>query len=376
MATADLDAAIARMAPLVKAAAEENERRRQLSGNVLEAIYDAGLFRLWVPDSLGGAELPLPASLRIFEQVSYADGATGWCVMIGAGAGLFAGFMEPGAARQVFGGRTDVVAGSGSPSGLARPVDGGYLATGRWKYASGSPHATWFTANCLVEGAQNSAGDPLIRAIAAPRADVQVIDTWDVHGMRATASHDIAVADLFIPAERTFSVFDDSPVEPGPLYRFPFVAIAALSFAPVAIGIARRALDEFAALAREKVPSGATQKLGELPVARARYAQASAIVEAARLLLYDTAEAQWDDIAKGGSPESLDLSASQRAAAHAARASAQAIDLLYEVAGMSVLYNGSALGRCWRDIHALTQNRAVSALRWEEAAAPRPSLSS
>jgi len=162
-------------------------------------------------------------------------------------------------------------------------------------------------------------------------------------------------------------VFDDEPVHTGALYRFPFVSIAVLSFAPVALGVARRALAEFAELARTKVPSGASEPLSKIPAVQARFAEAALLVEAASRLLYQTAESQWKRIQEGGSLAGHGIVEAQAAANHAVHASVRAIDLLYDVAGMDVLYVSSALGRCWRDIHALTQNRAVSVLRWEEA---------
>jgi alkylation response protein AidB-like acyl-CoA dehydrogenase len=357
---------LSQVAAVAREHAAAGERQGRLAPEVLEALYDAKLFKLWVPRTAGGLEVSVPDALRVFETVAEADGSTGWTVMIGAGAGIFGGFLQREAARAILGGREDVIAGSGAPSGRAMRVDGGLRVSGRWQYASGAPHATWFTANCVIVREERD-GQPVIRAVAVPRSQAQVIETWDVTGMRGTGSHDIAFDDVVVPDEHSFSVFDDAPIEQGPLYRFPFTSIAVLSFAPVALGIARRALSEFAALARTKVPSGAAEPLATVSAVEARFAQASALVEAARQLLYGTAERQWRQLESEDRAGHGDVAVAQAAANHAVHASARAVDLLYDVAGMDVLFVSSALGRCWRDLHALTQNRAVSVLRWEEA---------
>src|SRR5690606_31364514 len=150
-------------------------------------------------------------------------------------------------ARAVFGPSDAVIAGSGAPDGRAERVPGGYRVQGRWRYASGAPYATTFTANCIVtrggEPVRGDDGEPLVRAMAFPRDAVEIVETWDAAGMRATSSHDFRVEDVFVPESMSFSVFMDAPREPGPLYRLPFQVLTELPVLAVAIGIARHALD-------------------------------------------------------------------------------------------------------------------------------------
>jgi alkylation response protein AidB-like acyl-CoA dehydrogenase len=146
---------------------------------------------------------------------------------------------------------------------------------GRWSFASGARHATWFTANCLLDDGETT------RAVAVPATEIELVNTWSVLGLRGTGSHDFMIEDRFVPAARTFSTTDD-PREAGPLYRFPFFSVAELSFGAVALGVARRALDEFAALARDKRPLGSPTLLRDDADARARYARAEATVRSSR----------------------------------------------------------------------------------------------
>lgn len=145
---------------------------------VLDCLLEQRLFRLWLPKNAGGDELDLMGSLELMEAASRVDGSYGWTVMIGSGGGLFGAIIEAPAAHQMLSPREAVIAGSGAPGGRADIVEGGYRASGRWRYASGAAHATWFTANCVVhrDGAPvlDAAGAPVIRAMSFPAAEVTI----------------------------------------------------------------------------------------------------------------------------------------------------------------------------------------------------------
>jgi alkylation response protein AidB-like acyl-CoA dehydrogenase len=72
---------------------------------------------------------------------------------------------------------------------------------------------------------------PVLNALreTVPRANCEVIDTWDVMGMRGTGSHDISVTDVYVPKSRTFPMvpaFEPGSHYQGPLYRLPLVGAA------------------------------------------------------------------------------------------------------------------------------------------------------
>ncbi len=222
-ATAPFLDALREMAPLVGAEAAWAEREARVADSVVERIVEAGLFRLYLPRSLGDVELAVQDALEVFETAARIDGSFGWAVTIGSGGGLFAGALEPATAAEVLGPREALIAGSGKPGGTARPVDSGYLAGGRWNFASGAHHATTFTANCIIEGERPADGGdgPVIRAMAFPASEVEIVETWDPAGMRGTGSHDFQVEGGLVPFRRSFDVFADWPFERGALYRYP-----------------------------------------------------------------------------------------------------------------------------------------------------------
>jgi alkylation response protein AidB-like acyl-CoA dehydrogenase len=225
-----IDAAKA-MAPQIQASAEESERTRRLPMPLVEAMARAGLFRLWIPRALGGEETDPMTLVRVIEAISQVDGATGWCLMIGSLYGLFGGCLPAAAAHEIYGRDPLVITGGAFRSaGQAIAVDGGYRVTGRWAFGSGCQHSVWIVGGCRIfDGDQprfGADGTPAVRILFFPAADCEILDTWQSVGLRGTGSHDYAVTDLFVPAARSLS-FREPPVQTGPLYALPVIALFA-----------------------------------------------------------------------------------------------------------------------------------------------------
>ncbi len=255
----DLIARAESLAPLLEAAAPRMERARQLAPEVVEALHAGGFYRLLLPRSLGGAELPPAEFVQVIEAIAKADASTAWCLGQAGGCAMSGAYLPRAVAEEVFGPSNAVLAwGPPNKHGRAVAVDGGYRLTGRWEFASGSRHATWLGAHAPVfdrAGKPLAAGaEPLsVPTFLFPRSSAAIEDTWQVVGLKATGSDTYAVTDLFIPKDHAF-VRDDPNTrsEPGPLYRFSTYQIYGAAFAAVALGIARSLQDAFVALAREK----------------------------------------------------------------------------------------------------------------------------
>ena len=134
--------------------------------------------------------------------------------------------MPNEAAREIFTGRESVAAGAFRLNGMARAVEGGYVVSGRWSLGSGIPHATWALGGCRVYDGETLReapnGGPVPLMAFFPKAEVEVIDTWHVAGLRGTGSHDYQVSELFVPEHRT-CWWSHGPVAPGPLYTLPAI---------------------------------------------------------------------------------------------------------------------------------------------------------
>ena len=133
-------------------------------------------------------------------------------------------------------------------------------------------------AGYAVEGETPRLGPMML----VPAKDVELIDTWFVGGMRGTGSQDFAVHDLFVPTAYTLNAADDAPLHPGPLYRLPLVLTLCSTLGPLALGLARGAIDCFVELIAAKVDRFTGTALRERLTVQERVAKAEAAVRSAR----------------------------------------------------------------------------------------------
>jgi indole-3-acetate monooxygenase len=358
------------LASVIRKHADDIERERSLPKPVVRGLIDAGVFRMLVPRSLGGDEIDPITACQIVEEVAIQDGAAGWCAMIGACNGHFGGLLPAAGASEVFADRDVVLAGTFRPTGVAVAVEGGYRITGRWPFASGIMHSDWLMGGCSVlDGGslrRTTSGAPMVKLTFFPRAEAQVLDTWYTVGLRGTGSHDFEVKDLFVPESRSLW-FSDPPVERGPLYSLPAIALFATLIACVSLGIARHALEVFKDLAGVKKPTYSQELLRAGAVAQSQLGQAEGLLRAGRAFLFESLAVAWE-VARRGEPLSwmqrglLWLSATQ-----AATQALQAIDIVYRAGGASAVYAATHLERCLRDIHTASQHLTVMPTNYEVA---------
>ncbi|MBY5957475.1 hypothetical protein KUV50_04960 [Membranicola marinus] len=206
----------------------------------LEVITQNQHFHLFVPQERGGLGCSLTTGMRIIEAYSRIEGNLGWIVQIGAGGGVFAAYLEEAVARSFLGRPDQVIAGSDYAGGKAVSVPGGYKVSGAWKYASGSLHATAFTANCRIVKDPN---DIRVKAVIVPAEQVTVIKDWNAMGMRATDSHSFRINDVFVPEKHAFTVAPDQLLIENRLLQLPFMLYARALFVPVLIGTTFRYLN-------------------------------------------------------------------------------------------------------------------------------------
>lgn len=357
------------IAGLARERAAEGERERKLSGDLVEAMIDAGFFRLCVPSSVGGGEADPATLVSVCEELARGDSAAGWCIAVMATAGMPAAYIPEEVAREIYGDPRSVVGGVFAPRGRAVVQGESYRVTGRWPFSSGVDHCTWVMGGCVVEedGAPRllESGRPDVELTLFSKEDVQVIDTWNVSGLRATGSHDIAVEDLTVSRDRATSVITRQPLADGPLYTFPPFGLLALTIAGTALGIARAAIEDLIELAGGKVPTGSARALAERPVTQTRIAQAEATLLSARAFLYEAIASAWDAAESRGTVSIEHRAALRLAATHATAASASAVDTAYDLGGGTAIYETSPLQKRFRDVHAATQHMLIGPSTWE-----------
>ncbi len=357
------------LAPRIRALRGDIERERSLPAPLVKEMAEAGFFSLGIARGFGGLQLDAVDILRVVEELSRADGSVGWCAMVAANASRISGYLDERVARAIFDGGRTIVAGSLNPSGKAVAAPGGFRVTGTWTFGSFIHHSAWTVGNCIVHDGDaprhNPDGAPEIRLMVFPTSAVDILDTWHVAGMRGTGSHDFRVADLFVPRDHSFDALTAKPVQPGTLYAAPLMTLLAVSIAGTSIGIARAAIDAFIDLAAAKTPRGAAVRLRDKPTAQADIGRAEALLCSARAFLFDATRDIWRTVTAGNAATLPQRAAARLAASHAAFASAQAVDLLFNAAGGTALYAHNPIERCFRDVHATTQHVATNATNFE-----------
>lgn len=338
---------------LVREQALTCERERHLTAEVVDALVDAGLMRLCVPRDYGGPEVDPMSFVGAIEAVAEADGATGWCVMISATTSSMACFLEPDVARTIYGDPGIVTAGAFAPSGKGVRVDGGWTVNGRWSWGSGTDHAHW-----ILGGTATDTGE--FHLMYAPAEQITFHDTWHVAGLKATASGDFEMADVFVPDGFSVQPMATKPKVSSPLAHFPNFTLLATGVAAAMLGIARHAVDEAIALAQGKRQSYSSKLLAESPTAQIDISHAEATLSAARAFLLDELSTAWDVACAGQRVSAEQRARIRMAGVHAAQSAVKATDLAYTLAGGPAVFETSPLQRCLRDIHTASQHLQVS----------------
>lgn len=349
-----------KLAPRIRALAARIDADRELPEELADELAEAGLFRMLVPRSLGGFELDFPEYVRVVEIISRADGSTGWCINQGGVIATIAARLPPETGREIWlKNPRSVIANGPPPGGKATEVEGGYRVTGRWTFSSGCRHANWMAGlSTLAENGvprRRPDGRLDVRMLLFPRSEAQILDVWHVRGMRGTGSHHFEVADLFVPQRCSVSIFDPRH-EPGPLYALPLNLMFACGFGSVALGIARTAIDTVVELCAGKRPVFSRTQLRDQGGTHRELGRAEATWRAARAFLHEAVGEVWRAVSARGEIDLEQRVLLRMAGTHAIRQAADAVDLVYGVAGTDGIYESSPLQRCFQDVHVITQH--------------------
>jgi indole-3-acetate monooxygenase len=362
-----------------EAAGVQAEELRTLPADAVETLRDLGVFWLKTPAELGGTPLGPVEFCDVIEELAYADSSTAWTAMIGAGCGgLAGGWLPEAGARRVFAADRPlpVVAGQLQPRGTGRPVEGGYVVTGRWSFASGIVHASWLIGAFWTQPGQHGAGPaeesdtPRMVVFVLPKDEAEVIDNWRVAGLQGTGSMDFRVHDAFVPVEMTYAL-GTAAVRGGDLFRLGMPAFVSNEVPPLCIGIARRALDDITSLAGHTTRWPGGPALSDRAVFRKELGRAEAKIKAARLLHRDAMAAAWDTARAGNAPPEPQQTALTTASVFAVETCAEVVSDLFRFGGGRVLSLSSPMQRYLRDVLAARQHVALTEEFYEAAGRER-----
>lgn len=335
------------------------EQNGALTAEQLNIIYKEKWFKLFVPQSYGGLELSLPDGLRIEEALAGIDGSLGWTVTLCSGATMFIGYLQQEIAQTVFADEKVCFGGSGRASGIAKANSNGYEVSGLWHYATGAPHNTIFTANCVIEKdgvpLHNEYGSFLIQAFFFTREEVTIHPSWNTMGLIATAGHSFEVKSLQVAFNRSFIIDSKHAALPHPIYHYPFLQFAEATIAVNTLGMVQHFLDECAIIFKQKEHNSSS---GNHLIKVQQ--EATSTLNALRRQFYTVIEASWNAFVIHKTNDTTlmqDVSITSREVVTKARA---LVNELYPFCGMMAADKSSAINRIWRDIFTASQHSLLT----------------
>lgn len=355
---------IEKIGPVLEANAAENEELGKLNPSTMEALLPLRMSHIFAAESIGGAQLSPTQGLRLIDAITYHSGAAGWVSMVHACIGaMSAAFLPDTAISRLFGGEVDHrFSGQGTPTGMLKKVEGGYLLNGKWSYASGIYHATFtHTAALLDDGngqpAKDENGNVIVLCAHAPVEDHDLLGNWNVLGLRGTGSIDYGAKDVFIAEDMVFPILTAEPQRQQEFFSLGVIGLAAIGHSGWAIGASRRMMDEIAAYARTK--TGRAGLLGESDKFWHDYGRAEARVRAARAFLFEVWEDVEASIEAGDRVSTRQLSLIHLAKSEVHEAGAEACNFAYRAAGGASLRDGT-MQRIWREMMTAVQHFTIN----------------
>ena len=356
------------IAALARERAQQTEADRRVGDDMIERMRQADLFRIMQPRSYGGLEYGFDVFAQVVAAIAGGCGSTGWVYGLLASHQWLIACFSKAAQDEVWQDRTALTAGTYAPVGQAVAVDGGYRLSGVGSFCSGCDNAQWQLLGGMIPQPDAAAtpGFFLLRS-----ADCVIDDNWHTMGLAGTGSKNIVARDVFVPAHRTLAFAELTEAtapgmraNPNPLYRQSFLAVLPITIVSPVLGMAEGALADFLAMAGVRTTRGAVaggnRRMAELTTVQMRVAEASACIDAARLLMFrDLAEA-FETTARGD-PIGVDVRLrNRRDQAFCVRLLVGAIDALFLAAGGQGLFLEQPLQRAWRDAHAAASHISLN----------------
>jgi alkylation response protein AidB-like acyl-CoA dehydrogenase len=347
--------------PLLQAAAARIDAKNELPLDVLDAMFDAGMFKLLLPRAFGGYELKPIDFIQCVEAIAEGDASAAWCMNQGSGCSMAAAHIAPEVAREIWGGKRDVVAWGQGPGAKGIRAQGGWRVTGTWSFASGSRHATWLGAMCPSFEAD---GTPIVRPDGKPwertflfrREQADIDDVWQVMGLRGTGSDNYSIKDLFVDDAHSLTrEYAPERQQQGALYSFQAMQLYASGFASVALGVSRAMLDAFVAVAKTKSQAWSPDPLRNNQAVQQIVSYSDAAWKAARAGLHKTVDDAWRDVTRTGVLSLEHRMEIRQAATYAIHVSRDMAHQVFHEAGSTAIFNRHPFERRLRDVNSVSQ---------------------
>ncbi|MEA2914844.1 MAG: 3-hydroxy-9,10-secoandrosta,3,5(10)-triene-9,17-dione monooxygenase [Bradyrhizobium sp.] len=354
--------------PQLRDRASRTEELRRLPPETERDLHDTGLFRIVQPKRVGGSEFDYVALVDCAEAIGLADASVAWNFANLASHHWMLGMFDKRAQDLVWNKDADALIASSFifPAGRARKVHGGYVLRGNWPFSSGVDSSEWNMLASVVSSDDEADGIEY-RIFLVNKSDYKIKDTWNASGLRGTGSNDVEVDDAFVAEPMTLAVSDldggptpGSAVNPNALYALPVFSLFPYVLSGVALGNAQACLDDYVDLARHRASTYNRAKIGDLQSTQIKIAEASAKIDAARLIMRSTCIEAMADARRGQIPDIAAKTKSRRDGAYSVNLCTEAVSLLFSASGARGLFMTGVLQRQFRDAHAINSHIAFN----------------
>ncbi|WP_420831294.1 acyl-CoA dehydrogenase family protein [Bradyrhizobium acaciae] len=356
------------LAPALRERAPRTEELRRLPPETARDLHDSGLFRILQPKRVGGSELDYVALVDCAEALGQGDASVSWNFANLASHHWMLGMFAPEAQSAVWGEDPNTLIASSFvfPAGRARKASGGYVLSGHWPFSSGVEACGWNMLASVV-ASDDEADGVEYRLFLLNRRDYSIDDTWNAAGLRGTGSNDVRVTDAFVPEHMTVAVSElaggatpGSVVNPNALYMLPVFSLFPYVLSGVGLGNAKACLDDYVEIARHRASTYNRAKIGDLQSTQIKIAEASAKIDAARLIMRTNCVDVLAEVRRGDIPSIAAKTKLRRDGAFAVNLCTEAVSVLFAASGARSLFTSGALQRQFRDAHAVNSHLAFN----------------
>jgi alkylation response protein AidB-like acyl-CoA dehydrogenase len=353
----------AKLVPLLKSHAAWSEENRRLHEETVEALAEAGVFRLRMPARYGGLEASARTVIDVLAELAKGDGSAAWVAGVNAITTWMASLLPDEVQDEVFADSGTRLCGTLSPTGMCVPVDGGVVLTGKWAFISGALHSQWqvIVAVAPAPGPEVSFW-PIMTVV--PLSDLQIVDDWHTSGLRGSGSVTTVAQQVFIPQQRILPLplvlaeqYASRANAASPVYRTPLLPTASALSVGTAVGLAVAAREEFfERLSGRKITYTSYENQDEAPVTHLRVSEAAMLIDEATFhahRLGGMLDAKGEDASPWTMAERALARADMGRACELAR---QATDILSLASGGSSIYTDVPIQRIARDLQAINMH--------------------
>ena len=354
--------------PQLRDRAAKTEELRRLPPETERDLHDTGLFRIVQPKRVGGSELDYVSLVDCADMLGRADASVAWNFANLASHHWMLGMFDQRAQDEVWGKDVNALIASSFifPAGRARKVEGGYRLRGNWPFSSGVASCDWNMLASVVYSDDEADGIEY-RIFLVHKDDYKIVDTWNAAGLRGTGSNDVEVSDAFVAGPMTVAVSDlagaaapGSTANPNALYALPVFSLFPYVLTGVALGNAQACLDDYVDIARHRASTYNRAKLGDMQSTQIKIAEASAKIDAARLIMRSACIEAMAEARRGHIPDISAKTKSRRDGAFSVNLCTEAVSMLFAASGARGLFTAGVLQRQFRDAHAINSHLAFN----------------